>query len=584
MNKTAVALIVLLALSLVLILISEPVNAQNSNIIRIKEDGTVTGTDKIRLYGSVYTVTGDLYASIGQNEAFIFIEKDNIVLNGAGYTVQGTGVGSAIYMLKSQNVTVEDFVIRGFSRGIDFGIVENLPSDTSYLNRPSAFNNQIRNNIIEASTNSDKNQTRNAGWCIYLNDAIQTLISDNSFVCHNPAGGVYLGTLVRDTKLIDNDFAGGGIYSLRANQTAAKGNMIDGKPLIYLDGESNRVIEGAGLVYLFNCKDIVVKNVVPSYNYAVTIQLVDTARSEISNSRGHVLLDNSSNISVHDNRLNSLILDASSYNQVFANTITDFGVCIKLYGGSSFNKIYSNLLLDTIYSVDAKRIQRGGGSTSAIQIGDIELGSAFNNDIRGNRIVNHDCGFEFYLSSNNTLTANIVENCTVGIRLGKSHENVVTENHLTACKYAISMYAGPNDNSFYYNNFINNQMHCVEVHHQTILSDKETYGVGNTWDNGKAGNYWDTYTGKDANGDGIGDIPYQVFENMIDYYPLIKPFETSNSNNPAPTYTPIITRPPSNEVPEGQLSKETKIIIITGCIIFGVVGSLLAYFRRLIFR
>lgn len=583
MNKTATALIVILLLSSVLVIVSEPISAQNSSIIRIKADGTVTGTDKIMSHGLVYTVTGNLYASIGQNEAFIFIEKDNIVLNGAGYTIQGIGVGSAIYMLKSQNVTVENFTIRGFNRGIDFGIVENWPSDTSYLNQPSAFNNQIRNNKIEAATSIDNNRTRDAGWCIYLNDATQTMISGNSFVCHNPIGGVYLGNSTRDTSIIDNDFAGGGIYSLKSNQTTAKGNMIDGKPLIYLDGESSRVIEEAGLVYLFNCKDIVVKNVAPTYAYTVTIQLVNTTKSKISNSMGHIILDNSSYNSIHDNQLNSITLDASSHNQVFANTITGFSVCIKLYGESSFNKIYSNLLLDTIYSVDAKKMQEGG-NTIAIQIGDIDLGNAIDNDIRDNRIINHDCGFEFFLSQNNTLTANIVENCTVGIRLGKAHKNTITENNLTSCKYAISIYAGSSNNSFYYNNFINNQIQCVEIHQQTFLSDKETYSVGNTWDNGKAGNYWDTYTGKDVNGDGIGDSPYQVFENMTDHYPLMKPFETSNTNNPTPTYNPIITQPPLNEAPERQLSRETKILIIAACIIFGVVGSLLAYFRRLIFR
>ncbi|MHA1194271.1 MAG: right-handed parallel beta-helix repeat-containing protein [Promethearchaeota archaeon] len=32
----------------------------------------------------------------------------------------------------------------------------------------------------------------------------------------------------------------------------------------------------------------------------------------------------------------------------------------------------------------------------------------------------------------------------------------------------------------------------------------------NSWDNGVKGNYWDNYTGLDANSDGIGDIPYNI--------------------------------------------------------------------------
>jgi nitrous oxidase accessory protein NosD len=583
MRKAMVTLFVLLLLSAAFIQVSELVSAQNSSVIRIKADGTVAGTDKIKQEGLVYTITGDLYASVGQSEAFIFIEKEDIILNGAGYTIQGTGVGSAIYMLRSQNVTVKNCVIRGFSRGIDFGIVENWPSGANYLNQPSAHSNQIRNNRIEVSPNAGSNQTRDAGWCIYLNDATQTVIADNNFICHNPNGGVYLGNSVKEASLLDNDFFVGGIYSLKSDRNRAQGNTIDGNPLIYMDSESDKVITEAGLVYLFNCSNIVIKNVYSLYAYALTIQLVDTVKSEISNSSGHILLVNSNDTSIHNNQLTSILLDASSYNQVFDNTIMDFSVCVKLYRESSFNKIYNNLLLDTIYSSDAVRVRKEGFNTAAIQLGDIQLGGAFNNDIYNNIIINHDNGFECFLSSNNTLTANIIKDCKTGIQFGKSHYNTATENNITACKYALSMYAESSNNTFYHNNFINNQIQYIETNQPNILSDRETYVIGNTLDNGKTGNYWDTYTGIDANGDGIGDTPYQVFGNMTDHYPLMEPFKNAIANNPPPTYSSA-ERPVTNGETSAQRDKENKILIITACIILGIIGGLIIYFRRLIFR
>lgn len=580
MNKTVGALFVLLLLLSAIITVSESVEAQSSSVIRIRADGTVTGTDKISQDGSVYTMTGDLYASVGQNEAFIFIEKSDIIFDGAGHTIQGTGLGSAIYMLRSQSVTVENFVIQGFSIGVDFGIVENWPSDVNYLNQSSAFNNKIRNNRIEVSNNViNSNQTRANGWCVYLNDAIQTLIIDNDFICHNPYGGVYFANSTRETSLMYNNFAGGGVYSLSSNQTTASGNIIDGKPLIYLDNKSDRVIEDAGLVYLFNCSNIVVRNVKPIYVYNVTIQLVDTVNSEISNSNGHISLVNSNYNSIHDNQLRSIFLDDSSYNKVFTNRIEAFSVCIKLYGASSFNKIYRNLLLDTIYSENAETIRKEGFNTAAVQLGDIQGGGAFNNEIQDNMIINHDCGFEFFLSSNNTITANTIKYCNAGIQLGRSHYNTLTENNVTSCKYGVSIYAESSNNSFYYNNFIDNQIQLVESHHPTVLSDSETYAVGNTLDNGQTGNYWDTYRGIDTNGDGIGDTVYHVFENMTDNYPLIEPFISSKIDT-IPTYDPS---PTSINTPT-ILSTETTAIIIAIIIVIGVISGVLIYFRRLIFR
>ena len=581
MHKTVAALVILSLLLSVFIMMGsfDVVNAQSSNVVRIKADGTVTGTDMIQRNGAVYTLTGDLSASIGYNEAFIFVERNNVIFNGAGYTIQGSGLGSAFCLLRGQNVTVENFVIRGFSRGIDFWAVDNLPSDSDYLSKPSAFDNKILGNKIDVEHGVNSNKTRDLGWCIYLNDAFQTVLSGNTFTGKNIQGGVYLGVLSKNTNLTNNNFLGCRLYSLVSDKTVAYGNTVDGKPLIYLDSKSNQIIEEAGLVYLFNCSNIVIKNVAPLYDYAVAIQLIDAIKSEITNSCGHVFLLNSSQNSIHDNQLLSLTLEDSSYNQVFANLITGSSTCVTLYGNSNFNKIRGNALLDTIYSANAENVHAAGSETVAIQIGDIQHGGAFNNEVYNNTIINHDCAVKLLLSSNNTIANNLLKDCRTGILLGGSHNNIFTENNVNTCQYAVAMHAGSSNNTFFCNNFINNTVQCIELHYPTLFPYGELYSTGNAWDNGKMGNYWSTYTGIDTTGDGIGDTPYTVFEYMIDNYPLIEPFKTSNfppqySQTPRPTL--------DNNTP--LLNREKLLIIIIAGIILGVISGLIIYFRHLIFR
>ena len=57
------------------------------------------------------------------------------------------------------------------------------------------------------------------------------------------------------------------------------------------------------------------------------------------------------------------------------------------------------------------------------------------------------------------------------------------------------------------------------------------------------GNYWSNYNGKDVNGDGVGDSPYNINANNQDNHPLMKPVATPLlGSNPlgAPTSTPAV--------------------------------------------
>ncbi|MEJ2271513.1 MAG: NosD domain-containing protein [Candidatus Bathyarchaeota archaeon] len=80
--------------------------------IFIRADGSVEGIDTIQRTGNIYTFTDHI---VNQS---IVVEKDDIVVDGAGYTIQGTGAGTGIGLDGRSNVTIKNVEITNFRYGI----------------------------------------------------------------------------------------------------------------------------------------------------------------------------------------------------------------------------------------------------------------------------------------------------------------------------------------------------------------------------------------------------------------------------------------------------------------------------------
>ena len=162
------------------------------------------------------------------------------------------------------------------------------------------------------------------------------------------------------------------------------------------------------------------------------------------------------------------------------------------------------------------------------------------------KIVNAYTGLSFYSSTNNVISNSIIANDTSGIVLLYSNNNLFSNNIFSGNAQAISIYyssfntfvgntfsrdsigiflaSSSNRNYFYHNNFKDE----VQV----------SSGSYNTWSRGNEGNYWDSYnfTGRDMNGDGIGEEPYRLDDSNVDYYPLMGTYAEYDINFGNVTY------------------------------------------------
>jgi len=151
----------------------------------------------------------------------------------------------------------------------------------------------------------------------------------------------------------------------------------------------------------------------------------------------------------------------------------------------------------------------------------IDISDSDNNLISQNLIINQDRYGGIYMrySSNNIISKNIISNNNdAGINLLGSYNNSILENIISNHRWGgiVLLDQSNTSNIIYHNNLINN-----------VPNNAADIGFNN-WDNDflSEGNYWDDYKGEDSDGDGIGDIPYNISgAHNQDRYPLIKPYK-----------------------------------------------------------
>lgn len=192
--------------------------------IYIRSDGSVDPSSApISRNGNIYTLTATI------NGSGIVIQRDNVILDGAGHILQGGGNGNGAAFLYRNNVTIRNMKVVDFSYGIWFN---------HCTNSGVSGNNVTKNTYGVVFSNSSSSDSISGNSILLNAEGIQltdagsgNIVSGNS-VTNSSSTGIELysstGSNLKNTNVTGNNlnYNHGGIQMDNAPNNFVQGNQI----------------------------------------------------------------------------------------------------------------------------------------------------------------------------------------------------------------------------------------------------------------------------------------------------------------------------------------------------------------------
>jgi len=292
------------------------------------------------------------------------VNKDHLTIrseNGADSTiVQAANPDNHVFKVTADYVNISGFTVKNTVYP-SCGIYLNKANSCNIIgNSVSTINGRDGVSLEFSDSNVIADNRISENWCgVYLHESKSNILRNNSMV-NNYFVGVYLWYSSNNNSVTNNTFENCGLYVIGAYQNIVRDNIVNGRPLIYLEDLSNLKITNAGQVILLNCNNIVLENLNIS-NTSVGIELWETSGCIISS---NVLFNNANGVSFYHSDNNTI-----TYNSILNNGhggLQYLGWGIGLLAFSKNNKIYLNNFMDNGENVHSENSTNIWNSTEKI--------------------------------------------------------------------------------------------------------------------------------------------------------------------------------------------------------------------------
>lgn len=398
------------------------------------------------------------------------IIKENVLRNNYGSGMLSNG----IYVYESHYNTIN-------KNNVSHCGGDNIYSAGIIL-RTSYFNT-VSENIIK----------ENEYFGVLITRCNNNTISEN-YIEKNKLNGVVLST-ARNNTILNNEINNNGLFGVGlAGGSSCTDNEIVGNNVN--NNNLSGIVLGPGSNFNLIANNTINRTIPGKYNlgYGNNIMSYGMILNEVSNNTV------SNNIVVNHNASGIALLKAG-YNLIKANILDNNSICGISLTESFHNRISKNIASRNKYGIGLNLSTNNTLIQNKLIINNngIAFNNSTGNSILENRIIENIDGIVLRLSEKTDVLRNkIYNNSDTGLLLyNNSKYNVIEGNKIkNNGDYGVNL--SSSENLLYNNYFLQNLQHAIDE------------GINNNWNNSDVGNYWDDYSGNDANNDGIGDTPYNI--------------------------------------------------------------------------